>query len=181
MEGIVSLLDEEHSRLAAGIWSELEAEFGLRGVLVTPFPHFSYHVAQSYDSERLGSILEELAGQTKAFTIQTSGLGIFTGDQPVVYIPVIRTQALSRLHAQVWARVAPIASGTVDYYRPEAWLPHITLALTDLDCENLPRLIRFLSPRALNWEVVIDNLSFIEATDQGNQVRFCCRFGRGRR
>jgi len=41
MEGIVSLLDEEHTCLTEGLWAALEHEFGLRGISVTPFPHFS--------------------------------------------------------------------------------------------------------------------------------------------
>jgi hypothetical protein len=51
MEATVSLLDEEHYRLTVSLWSELESQFGLRGIHVTPFPHFSYHVAQEYDKE----------------------------------------------------------------------------------------------------------------------------------
>lgn len=176
MEGIVSLLDEEHTRLTESLWSELESEFGLRGIYVTPFPHFSHHVARDYDKEALGPILGRLAQKAQAFQIQASGLGIFPGSAPVLYVPVIRTQELSQFHASVWQHTAHTASGTIDCYRPENWLPHITLAMIDTHKDNLPDVIRMLSERPLHWHIAIDNLSFIEDTGQGQRVRFRCQF-----
>jgi hypothetical protein len=45
MHGVVSLLDAAHYQAVESLWAELAAACGLRGVYVTPFPHFSYHVA----------------------------------------------------------------------------------------------------------------------------------------
>jgi 2'-5' RNA ligase len=177
MEGIVSLLDEEHTRLTEGLWSELESEFGLRGIYITPFPHFSHHVAQEYDKETLGPILEWVAQHTQAFPIQASGLGIFAGRPPVLYVPIVRTRELSQFHSAVWQQTAHTASGTLDYYRPENWLPHITLAFGDIHKDNLPDVIRLLSERPLHWHISIDNLSFIEDTAHGQTVRFRFEFG----
>jgi 2'-5' RNA ligase len=178
MEGIVSLLDEEHSHLTESLWSELESEFGLRGIYITPFPHFSYHVAQGYDKDELGPILQRVAKHTQVFQIQASGLGIFAGTPPVLYVPIVRTRELSELHATVWQQTAHTASGAVDYYRPEDWLPHITLAFGDIHKDNLPDVIHLLSERPLHWHVTINNLSFIEDTGQGQEVRFRFDFGR---
>jgi 2'-5' RNA ligase len=176
MEGIVSLLDEEHTCLTEGLWAELEHEFGLRGISVTPFPHFSHHVAQGYDKEALGLILQRMAQHTQAFQIQASGLGIFPGLAPVLYVPVIRTRELSQFHASVWQHTAHTASGTIDHYRPENWLPHITLAMIDTHKDNLPNVIRLLGERPLHWHIAVDNLSFIEDTGQGQRVRFRFEF-----
>ncbi|NIV30767.1 MAG: hypothetical protein GWN58_15090 [Anaerolineae bacterium] len=178
MEGIVSLLDEEHSHLTESLWSELESEFGLRGIYITPFPHFSYHVAQDYEKEELGPILQRLAQQAQEFLIQASGYGIFAGHPPVLYVPIVRTQELSQFHSTVWQHVAHTASGTIDYYRPEGWFPHITLAFGDIHKDNLPEVIRSLSERPLHWHIAINNLSFIEDTGQGQKVRFRFDFGR---
>ena len=49
MHGIISLLDNDHYQLVEEVWAELEREFSVHGVYVTPYPHFSYHVAQGYD------------------------------------------------------------------------------------------------------------------------------------
>ena len=177
MEGIVSLLDDEHYRLTKGLWAELDSMFGLQGIYVTPFPHFSYHVAQRYDKGRLEPILRRIAQRTEVLRVQVSGLGIFTGSLPVLYLPIVRSRELTGFHATVWQQTTGTASGTVDYYRPEAWLPHITLALGDIHKDNLPEVIRLLSERPLHWHIAINNLSFIEDTGKEQKVRFRFEFG----
>jgi hypothetical protein len=44
MHAIVSLLDNEHYQLVEDLWAELEREFSVQGVYITPYPHL-YHVA----------------------------------------------------------------------------------------------------------------------------------------
>ncbi len=61
MNGVVSLLDPEHSRMVEDVWAELDRTFGVRGVYITPYPHFSYQVAAAYDAARLETALAEFA------------------------------------------------------------------------------------------------------------------------
>jgi 2'-5' RNA ligase len=111
MHGVVSLLDSTHYEQVERLWAELEARFGVRGVYMTPYPHVSYHVAAAYDLARLEPILRALAGETAPFRVRTAGLGVFTGAQPVLYLPVVRTVPLSHLHARLWEALAPAAGG----------------------------------------------------------------------
>jgi 2'-5' RNA ligase len=172
MEGIVSLLDEEHYRLTEGLWAELEHTFGLRGIYATPYPHFSYHVAKRYDVEGLEAALKEMAETTRPFQVRTAGLGLFTGQSPVLFIPVVRGQALSQFHQRVWEAVSPLASGEEAHYHPERWMPHITIVFGELPSEKLPGVIRLLSERAFDWQITVDNLTYIEALGQGQKSRF---------
>lgn len=165
MHGVVSLLDEQSYEQVERLWAELERRFGLRGIYRTPYPHFSYHVATDYDLERLPSVLEGIAGETAVFSISTSSLGVFTGANPVLYIPVVRAGALGHLHEQVWTAVEPISSGAQVYYSPANWLPHITLAQHDVTVKNLASVVEWLNAQHLNWQVSIDNLSLIVNRD----------------
>lgn len=88
-------------------------------------------------------------------------MGIFTGPDPVLYIPVVRTAELSQLHQRLWTAVEPTSSGTQTYYSPANWLPHITLAQHDLTPENLPIITQWLNEQSLTWQIAIDNLSLI--------------------
>ncbi len=81
MHGIVSLLDND--QLIEELWAELEREFSVHGVYVTPYPHFSYHVAQVYDVEKIEPILQRITSNITTFKVRTSGLGVFTGTSPV--------------------------------------------------------------------------------------------------
>ena len=103
MDVIVSLLDKEHQDLVNQIWRELEVEFGLRGVYATRVPHFSYHVARQYNFSVLQPALTQIAAAHTVFQVRTAGLGIFTGPQPVLYIPVVRTSSLNRLARRAMA------------------------------------------------------------------------------
>jgi 2'-5' RNA ligase len=165
MYGVVSLLDDKHYRLVEEIWAGLDAQLGPRRTRATPFPHFSYHVAERYDIELLANAVREFAQRSAPFTVTTSGLGIFAGIQPVLYVPIVRTPALSELHRALWAEVNPYGFGIVGYYAPEQWLPHITLAQQEIDAGDLPALVQQLNARDFAWEIRVDNLAIIHNTD----------------
>ena len=95
MHGIVSLLDGKHYQLVENLWVELEREFLVRGVYITPYSHFSYQIAQGYNVVLLEPILQTFASGQATFQVKTSGLGIFNGPHPVLYIPVVRSPELT--------------------------------------------------------------------------------------
>ena len=182
MQGIVSLLDDEHYALVESIWAELEREFGVHGIYTTPFPHFSYQVAQGFDLDAAEPILQRIAARAAPFRIKTAGLGIFNVTHPVLYVPVVRSPTLSALHEMLWSELAPLATGAPDYYRPDMWMPHITLAHGDIDWDKLVELVRALRSRQFHWEVSVNNLSLIydTGTEQGLRCRYNFDNHRGR-
>jgi len=171
MHGIVSLLDSEHNRLVEELWAELAVACGLRGVYVTPFPHFSYHVAARYDTDRLAEVLRQVTRDMAPFYVRTTGLGMFTGAHPVLYLPIVRTSELSRLHHALWHAVAPASSGGVDYYHPDVWMPHITVGFGDIDPDSAAAAARLLATRTLDRDIRIDNLAVIYDTGTEQEVR----------
>jgi hypothetical protein len=174
MEGIVSLLDDKHYHVVEDLWAELAREFGARGVYITPYPHFSYHVAAHYDFESLTPIIERITSNITTFQIRTSGLGIFAGATPVIYIPVVRSLELTQLHEALWQEISPTASGTQEYYHPGQWMPHITIGFGDINKENLPSIVRWLNDRDFTWEITVNNIAFIQ--DTGKEQVLKARF-----
>lgn len=171
MHAVVSLLDHHHYERVEHLWRELASQFGLHGIYRTPYPHFSYQVASGYDVEQLSTALAEVASRTAPFRVGTAGIGLFTGPHPVLYIPVVRTPHLTGFHAQLWERISPAATGIVDYYRPEGWVPHITLAEHDLDPVTAAQAVRFLMARDLYWDIIIDNVALIYDTGARQELR----------
>jgi hypothetical protein len=166
MEGLVTLLDPEHDALVRGLWQELEEALGLRGVWLTPFPHFSYQVAKSYDPPRLEASARALAATADPFEVGVAGLALFTGPAPVLYLPVVRTAALSAWHQRVWEACLPAAREPLVYYHPDNWMPHITIGFGDLDADRAAKAVRLLAGRAFDWRLVVDNLAV--GTDDGS-------------
>ncbi|MFW5708709.1 MAG: 2'-5' RNA ligase family protein [Chloroflexota bacterium] len=166
MYGVVSLLDGKYTAIIEEIWDTFQRNFGVHGVHVTPIPHFSYHVAENYDISQLDELLELFTRQIEPFTIRTSGLGIFTGPEPVLYIPVVPDGNLLSIHRRIWQAIDATAQGSSLYYQPVEWRPHITLTQGGVDHDMLPQVIRVLSERNFNWNIEIDNLSIIGGTPE---------------
>jgi len=161
MHGLVSLLDSKYYAKVEDIWQELEDDCGLTGIHVTPMPHFSYQIAEDYHWNKLKSLLAQIAAETKPFSVKTCGLALFTGYNPVLYIPVVRTRALSDFHQLIWGLITPISTDPSLHYSPSFWMPHISLAYQDITLENLHCLMEKLAFITFNWEITIDNLSLI--------------------
>jgi 2'-5' RNA ligase len=163
VNALVSLLDHDHAEEIRSIWWELESQFGVTNQYVKPFIHFSYHVvADEYDLDHLGPTLDDLSEQRSPFRVPTTGTGVFTGTQPVVFIGVERTPELDALHQQLWDTCTPGFGVGLPYYAPEAWVPHVTLAQGARAGDNLPDIMRFLDERAFDWNINVDNLAIIE-------------------
>jgi len=161
MKGIASLLDEQATYRVQQLWQELEARCGLVGVKTTPFPHFTWQVTEAYDLPRLEIILATLARQTQPFTIQTTGLGLFTSANPIIYISIVKDERLMKLHSMLWDNLQGIAIRPTLYYTPEQWVPHITLAYRDVTSANLECVMQGLAFQAFNWDIQVDNLIIV--------------------
>jgi 2'-5' RNA ligase len=178
MQGVVSLLDDRHYARVETIWEELGQKFDVRGMYVTPYPHFSFQVAEQYEVETCESYLRELAARTSPFRVRTAGLGIFTVANPILYVPVIRSPALSELHREIWCSVKQTVPGAVaHYYHPNEWAPHITLAQGDIDADKLAEIVRVLSRRNFHWEFTVNNLAVIYDTGKQQGIRSRFNFG----
>ncbi len=158
---VVALLDEITTAKVKSIWSQLDVECGLKAVNATPFPHFSFNIAQSYDLDELDARLSKIASQTAPFTVRTTGLSIFTGTEPVVFIPLVVSQALLSLHQRLWDETSSLGQRVSGHYQPGHWVPHITLANRDVYEEGLACITRLLSATAFVWEIGVSQLAVI--------------------
>jgi 2'-5' RNA ligase len=165
MHAVVSLLDKIHSARVETIWKELEVKCGLTGIKATPIPHFSWHVARDYDFSRLQPVLEKLSSSAKPFTVRATGLGLFTRESPVLYIPLVRDPLLSEFHRVIWKTVISLSDAPSPHYAPDAWIPHITLAYGDLNRKALSCAVGKLAFEADNWDIKIDNLAVVYQLD----------------
>jgi 2'-5' RNA ligase len=163
MSGITSLLSGTYQEQVLALMAELSEGFGVPN---HGWPHVSFHIATAYD-EGLGASLQTLAGQIPPFTLQTTGLGLFTGPEPVLYLAVVRDQALTVLHEQVWAVGERHGEQGSAYYAPAGWVPHITLVHFPANHTRLPEIITILSRRNFSWEIPIDNLALLADADAG--------------
>lgn len=161
MIAITSLLDSKHSQYVTAITAQLEQQFGLKGVMAAPYPHLTLLTAEIPDMEELKEYLEAVCLETPKISLRSTGLGIFPGQAPVVYVPVLRTNVLNQLHTRLHRDVSEMSSEMGVYYNPNMWLPHISLALGDTTPELLGPILVFLSKYNFTWDMVLDNITIM--------------------
>ena len=173
MHGLVSLLEEEYYKKVVDIWEKLKESFNLEGILITPFPHFSWQVAEDYVFELLEQKMEEISQTIKPFVLDTAGLGIFTGEKPVIYIAINKNNQLIEIHKKIWDAFNEIASNSLEYYKSENWIPHISIAYEDVSKRNIGDVMRYLTFENFHWKIKIDNLAFIfEPTGEIGKLKY---------
>lgn len=157
---VVSLLDHKHNQQVEELWAELAREFAVSGTLKS-HPHITYQIATCYKVKLLESVLQRFAASKTSFKVRTGGLGIFSGPQPVLYLPVVRTLELTQFHEALWQEIFNVGSDILDYYHPPDWVPHVTLGIGDLNKDNLSQIVRYLVERDFNWEITVDNVALV--------------------
>jgi len=173
MHGLVSLLPSPCYERVESIWDRLAQRCGLTGIRVTPYPHFSWQIADEYGFDRLEAAIQRVAAHTKPFAVKTAGLGIFSGENPVVYLPVARNSRLAQLHNEIWRAANGLGTGVSEHYNNDNWTPHISLAYGDVDRQTLPEVLDELAFESFGWEFEVDNISLIvEPEGQVGQLKW---------
>ena len=169
MDGVVTVLDPQNYAKVLSIWQELRVLCDVPEIKNLFLPHFSWHVSASYDCDRLNEFLKELGGRSQSFTAHTGGLGIFPGEKPVVYIPVVKDRALMDFHELLWTAITPLADEPSPLYSPLKWMPHITIFFDEL-YDPLPAgfrvrdklgcVIDSLIEQDLIWTLKVENIAY---------------------
>lgn len=170
LQAIASILEDEHRRWIEEIQHELNSRFGVRTKFAGQYPHFSYQVSRGYNVDRIQELLADYAAQTEPFVVETSGLAVFTGKRPVLYLLVVRDPGLSWLHRMLWRETIGSCNDPAAYYRPERWVPHITLAYGEGLGEQIPDIYRWLVDYDFDWRVPVRNLALIQGGDASSKL-----------
>jgi len=162
MIGVISELNPNTCQIVRDIWQHLHDECGLQGIYETPIPHFTWLLAEQFNREHTNKILKILVTKIQSFKLHTFGLGLFTGAEPVLYLPLVKSIEMINLHGQIWVQIAPLSQGLNKYYSPKIWVPHITIALNDLNKENLSCAINAIAFKQIELCVQVNNLAIAE-------------------
>jgi 2'-5' RNA ligase len=162
MLAVASLLDSENTEKVNEIVTQLDSIFGLRGVQLTPYPHLTWLTTDVTRMTDLKDYLRKIAEESQPITVRTMGIGIFPGEKPVIYIPILRTRDVNRLHARLFQEIGEFSDQTGHFYNPDLWMPHLTLALGDTSSWSLAPVLHYLNQFRFDWNITLDNLCIIK-------------------
>jgi len=177
MFAIASLLEQCPNQQTLEIWQLLENNCQLSGIKATPFPHFSWQSADCYDLASIEKTLSEFVKYQTEFRVHGSGLGIFPGSKPVLFLNIIKNQALIRMHQELWSLIGPFGNQLNPYYSPDRWVPHITLAHQDLTPENIPCAIKDLVYTPIEFDITVNHLAVLYADQENAGIQSRFNFG----
>jgi 2'-5' RNA ligase len=143
------------------LWKILKSHCELSGIGMTSLPHFSWQSAEKYDIEKLDRVMRGLSDEFAPFTVHTSGLGLFTGSYPVLYLSLVKSEQLLILHKKIWFQIGPFAEKISQYYSPDFWVPHITIAYHDLDISKIICAVKTFLFTQLDFAIQINNMSVL--------------------
>jgi hypothetical protein len=180
MYAIASVLNMDENKAIHEIWDDLEEKCGLKGVKFSPIPHFSWFTFQDVsDLESFEQDLFQCALSFAPFIAKTIGLGIFPGEHPVAYLPIVRNQLLTSMHAGLLATAKPYVKDIPDFYSSTEWMPHITLAFRDLTPLNIVCLIERCFSFNLKFDLYVDHIAILYMDELSFGLKYKFDFGVG--
>lgn len=170
MYAIISELDFKSSVVVKDLWARLREACGLMAIYELPTPHFTWFVAETLDVQAVKTIIADLSARSRELTTYVFGFGIFSGERPVFYLPLVKSQAMIDLHNEIWSQVISYTQRPTRYYSPNFWLPHITLAINDITKENLACAIESVAFEHVEMKVTADNLIVVAQEDDPSSL-----------
>lgn len=162
MPVLATTLDEPLASYIRGLWDRLEKGLGIKGVHKVPFPHITWLGCEMLDTPRLVEILGDCCLRKAPIQTRSSSLGLFFKPSPVLHLAVVRSPEVDAFHRRLWEMVEPCAAEMHALYRPDLWVPHITLAQGDLRPELVPEAMALLSDIDIPLEFTFKNLTLFQ-------------------
>lgn len=174
MSTIALVLHDPAASRVRGIWSLLEAEFGLSGVHKVPFPHVTLLAFDQLTHFDVKDLLERISQSMPPFMLETSGLGLFGAPARILYAPVVKTPVLFELHQVVCGELAKLGGQIPPLYHPERWVPHVTLAQGDTSRGTYGQAVDLVLQQDLRLSFEVRNLTLFDWI--GPRYEPCDRF-----
>jgi len=126
--GAILTFDIQTEASIRGQWKAI-SEAGLPSLMLEKNypPHLTLAVCNDLDLDGMTAELPHFIAAFNPLRVEFTGYGVFTEIDPVVYLTVTRSPALSALHAAFWDIVSLYSHSLSPFYSPRSWMPHVTL------------------------------------------------------
>jgi len=170
MYAIISEIDSKAGIIVKDLWGRLREACGLMAIYELPTPHLTWMVAEAFDVPVVEALIADITAITDEFTTYVFGFGIFSGERPVFYLPLVKSQAMFALHSQIWRQTLSYSHRPNQYYSPSHWLPHITLAINDITQESLACALESVAFEPVEIRITVDNLIVVAQDDDPSSM-----------
>ena len=169
--------DLETDAAICGVWQAIE-DAGLPSAMLNMGyrPHITLSVCEQMDLDELKKNLPVLIASTPPIPVTFSQLGIFPGPDGVIFLGVTVNKMLANLHASYWRTADAYMGAASEYYRPDIWVPHVTLAY-GLTPELVGQVVTVLLKTPLPAQGLATEFVVTDADEPNKVDLFAARLG----
>jgi len=124
-------------------------------------PHVTLSIYKDLPLDDFENKLKIFAKEIQSFKIIYSSVGIFTNDNPVIFLAPVVTSKLLDVHKKFHNYFKEYNDIAWDYYKPNQWVPHSTLCM-NLSEEILKKSTGIISNIKLPIETIIEKIGILE-------------------
>jgi 2'-5' RNA ligase len=169
---VILYLDPDAEANVKAVWDALaEQDISSVMAMMNIRPHISLTGFDSYGAVPMCAELHAFAKSVAPLTVKLSAVGAFPTEQGVVYLAPMVTAELVRLHEAFHSQLTRLGLSPSEFYRPENWVPHCTVALklpperisTVIDCckkSNVFRPVQLVEIALVEYMPVRDLCAF---------------------
>jgi 2'-5' RNA ligase len=173
---VASRLEEALGEEVWRWWRLFESKYGSRQVRTLPHPHITFQGGRCGDLAGVERSLSDWVLALLPFEVVIKGLGYFEGASPVVYLRVVNTEVLATVNREVNRILACHCDSMADECAPENWIPHVTLAMGDLDMEAFQRARRDLLGCHPEYQQMVGNICLVRLEEGAGRARITRRW-----
>jgi 2'-5' RNA ligase len=177
MQAIATLVNEGSNPTASQLWEVIRKSCDINGIRIPEDPHFSWMVADKFNEDAVIKKLHSFSGDAREFEVTTTGLGIFTGEKPILYLPIVKTQRLLEMHQTLWSSLYSSGENQSKVYQPLLWIPHITVISGEIPSDRFNCLLEAVLSMDLTMTIRVNNVALIYSDADKAGIRFVQKFG----
>jgi 2'-5' RNA ligase len=174
--GILSILEGDAFEKTKDLWKLFETEYDSIGAQSFEYPNLTFQIGECQDTGQIENLLKKLCEETGNFEVCIEGLGYFDSPAKVIYLKIKPTEEILNLNRVATEILKKSYTKISDYYLPQNWIPHVTLAMTDLTDRNFDRAIEDLKNTDLRFKSEINNLHFVQQRNDSETIEIVRSF-----
>ena len=148
------------------MWRLFEREYNSKAIQNFSHPHLSFQGGICEDIKIIDTNLKKLSLRIKPFLIRVEGINTFKEPDRVIFLEVVRTKILQRIHKRIDALLGKYCSQTFELYSLQNWHPHITLAHGDLTQNNFQKAKKNLENYHPRYKLRMHNICLVRWYDE---------------
>lgn len=157
--GILSILENKHYKEVKKLWKLFEKKYNSTGVQTFNHPNVTFQGGKTSNIQQLTNNFQGIISNIKPYEINVAEIGHFKKE--AIYLKVSNSKNLLNINKLINNFLKNYCEELFEYYNPQNWVPHITLAMNDLTIENFENAWYELNNITIEFKQTLHNICIV--------------------